>query len=55
MSIRFSEDVYLSRVNQGRITIPKRFRRLLNINDGDFVALRLVGNHIILKRVSVEY
>jgi len=37
---------------KGQITIPKAVREALNIEDGDSVALRVEGDHAILRPVK---
>ena len=37
----------------GTISVPKQFRRFLEMQKGDYVKVILSGDHLILKKVTI--
>ena len=38
----------------GTVSIPKQFRKFLEIKKGDYVKIVLEGDHLIIKRVTIS-
>ncbi|MGQ0376581.1 MAG: AbrB/MazE/SpoVT family DNA-binding domain-containing protein [Nitrososphaerota archaeon] len=38
----------------GTISIPKQFRRYLEMQKGDYVRMVLEGDHILVKKVNIS-
>jgi len=43
----------LVRVRESRITIPRAMRRKLDIQEGDYVLVKLEGNHLVVQPVDI--
>ena len=38
----------------GTVSIPKQFRKYLEMQKGDYVKIVLVGDHLIVKKVQIS-
>jgi AbrB family looped-hinge helix DNA binding protein len=48
-----SNSVLLKVTRKGQITLPKRYRDMLNIEGGDIIYALLEGNKIVLMKLSI--
>jgi len=49
------ENVELVKITSGgTISIPKQFRRYLEMQKGDYVQMVLEGDHLLVKKVNIS-
>lgn len=52
MSIQKNEEL-IKITSVGTISIPKLFRKFLELQKGDYVKIIMNGDHLIIKKVSI--
>ena len=52
MSVENDELVKIT--SGGTVSIPKRFRKYLEMQKGDYVKVSLDGSHLIIKKVNIS-
>ncbi|MEK6943873.1 MAG: AbrB/MazE/SpoVT family DNA-binding domain-containing protein [Thermoproteota archaeon] len=49
------ENVELGKITSGgTVSIPKQFRRYLEMQKGDYVKMVLEGDHLLVKKVNIS-
>jgi len=49
-----SNEILVKITSGGTISIPKQFRRFLEMQKGDYVRIILDGDHLVLKKVVIS-
>jgi len=47
------EDELVKITSAGTISIPKKFRRFLEIQKGEYVKVRIEGDHLVIHKVII--